>query len=131
MNIFRKQFRRGAVSTALLVLLLAVGMAFCSIGTAAWLTTGSQIADMKKQYTTVAVPAGQSGNGFSSVNSLFGVMSEEMWTPLTEQEDRRYPGLLAEDVRGFLMAHVSGCESVSPYERYEPEDYTESHGKFF
>lgn len=47
MNIFRKQFRRGAVSTALLVLLLAIGVAFCSIGVSAWLTTRSQIADMK------------------------------------------------------------------------------------
>lgn len=129
MNIFRKQFRRGAVSTALFVLLLAVGMAFCSIGAAAWFTTRSQIADMKKRYTTVAVPAGQSDNMgymFLSFNSLFGVASEEQWTPLTEQEDHQYPGLLAEDVRGFLMAHVSGCESVSPYERYEPEEYTKS-----
>lgn len=107
MNIFRKQFRRGAISTALFVLLLAIGVAFCSIGASAWLTTRSQIADMKKRYTTVAVPAGQSGNVFSSVNSLFGVTTEEMWTPLTEQEDHQYPGLLAEDVRGFLMAHVS------------------------
>lgn len=127
MNIFRKQFRRGAVSTALLVLLLAIGVAFCSIGVSAWLTTRSQIADMKKRYMTVAVPAGQSGNVFSSVNSLFGVTTEERWTPLTEQEDHQYPGLLAEDVRGFLMAHVSGCESVSPYEHYEPEDYTKSY----
>lgn len=127
MNIFRKQFRRGAISTALLVLLLAIGVAFCSIGASAWFTTRSQIADMKKQYTTVAVPIGQSGNVFSSVNSLFGVTTEEMWTPLTEQEDHQYPGLLAEDVRGFLMAHVSGCASVSPYERYEPENYTKSY----
>ena len=60
MNIFRKQFRRGAVSTALFVLLLAVGMAFCSIGAAAWFTTRSQIADMKKLYTNDPVPADQS-----------------------------------------------------------------------
>lgn len=123
MNIFRKQFQRNILITALLILLLSIGMAFCAIGTASWIVAQEQIADMEDQYTTVAVPAGSSGDSFSGINGLFGVWSKEQWTPLVEQEEHDYPGLLAEDVRGFLTARVSGCKSVSPYERYKPKDY--------
>lgn len=86
MNIFRKQFRRNALSTVLLILLLTVGMAFCSIGFATWITAREQITDMENQYTTVAVPIGENGNAFSNMQSLFGVWSKEEWVPLTERE---------------------------------------------
>lgn len=120
MNIFIKQFRRNTLLTTLLVVLLAVGMAFGSIGLAAWVTAWKQLVDMEDNYTTVAIPVGNEEEGnyggtMYNFENLLYVEGEK--TLLTEQKEHEYPGVLAEDMRGFLAARVSGCESVSPYER--------------
>ncbi|MGM9641310.1 MAG: hypothetical protein ACI3V3_08080 [Faecousia sp.] len=110
MNLFRKQLQHTPVFTALLALLLAAAIAFCAIGFAAWSGARAQLMQVDGQYTTIAVPRGDM--------YWTGLLYEEgQLTPLTQQTERNYPGLLADDRRGFLTAHVSGCDSLSAYER--------------
>lgn len=118
MNLFRKQLLHTPVFTALLALLLAIAIAFCAIGFAAWSGVKSQLNQVDEQYTTIAVPRG---------DSLWtGLLyEEERLTPLTQQTKQNYPELLADDRRGVLMAHVSGCDSLSAYElnNYSSADF--------
>lgn len=118
MNLFRKLLQRTPVFTVLLALLMAIAIAFCSIGFAAWSGARAQLKQVDGQYTTIAVPRGD----------IFwtGLLLEgEQRTSLTQQTERNYPGLLADDCRGFLTAHVSGCNSLSAYERnnYSSADF--------
>ncbi len=118
MNLFRKQLQRAPVFTALLALLMAIAIAFSSIGFAAWSGARAQLKQVDGQYTTIAVPRGDV--------SWTGLLYEGgQLTPLTQQTERNYPGLLADDCRGFLTAHVSGCDSLSAYERnnYSSADF--------
>lgn len=110
MNLFRKQLQHTPVFTALLSLLLATAIAFCAIGFAAWSGARAQLTQVDGQYTTIAVPRGD-------MHWTGLLYEEEQLTPLTQQTERNYPGLLADDRRGFLTAHVSGCDSLSAYER--------------
>lgn len=118
MNLFRKQLQRTPVFTTLLVLLMAVAIAFCAIGFAAWSGARAQLQQVDAQYITIAVPRG---------DTLWtGLLYEgKLLTPLTQQTERSYPGLLADDCRGFLTAHVSGCDSLSAYEgnHYSSADF--------
>lgn len=118
MNLFRKHLQRTPAFTALLALLMAVAIAFCAIGFAAWSGARAQFKQVDAQYTTIAVPR---GDAFWT-----GLLYEKkQLTPLTLQTERNYPGLLADDRRGFLMAHVSGCDSLSAYEQnnYSSADF--------
>lgn len=118
MNLFQKQLRRTPVFTVLLTLLLAVAIAFCAIGFAAWCAANAQRQQVDAQYTTIAVPRGDI--------SWTGLLYEgEQPVSLTRQTERKYPGLLADDCRGFLTAHVAGCDSLSAYERdnYSSADF--------
>lgn len=114
MNIFIKQFQKNVVLTVLLIMVLAAGISFCSIGSASWFRVKEQVQEMDNQYTTIAVPVGSINSDYNEI-----LYAEGMRTFLTEQKEHDYPGLLAEDIRGFLVAHVPGCESVSPYGRGE------------
>ena len=115
MNLFGKQFRHTPGFTALLALLLAAAIAFCTIGFAAWSGANAQLREMDAQYTTIAVPRGD-------VYWTGLLYKENEWTPLAQQN---VPGLLADDCRGFLTAHVDGCDSLSAYElnHYESADF--------
>lgn len=118
MNLFRKQLLRTPVFTALLALLLAIATAFCAIGFTAWSGAKSQLNQVNSQYTTIAVPRGDV--------FWMGLLYEEgQVQPLAQQTRQNYPGLLADDCRGFLTAHVSGCDSLSAYERnnYSSSDF--------
>lgn len=118
MNLFRKQLLHTPVFTTLLVLLLAIATAFCAIGFTALSGAKAQLNQVDSQYTTIAVPSGD----------IFwtGLLYEEgKPQPLAQQTKQSYPGLLADDCRGFLAAHVSGCDSLSAYERnnYSTSDF--------
>lgn len=93
MNLFRKQLQRTPVFTALLALLMAIAIAFCSIGFAAWSGARAQLKQVDGQYTTIAVPRG---------DILWtGLLYEgEQLTPLTRQTERNYPGLLGRRLPG-------------------------------
>lgn len=111
MNIFLKKLLRGKAFTLLTSLMLAVSIAFFSIGCCAWRGIGAQLERVGEQYTTIAV---------SSPNSyIHPIFCEDnnlgITIPLTQQK-REYPGLLGEDLRGFLTAHVAGCSTLSCYE---------------
>ncbi|MGN1306344.1 MAG: hypothetical protein ACI4V3_01590 [Faecousia sp.] len=109
MNLFSKLSLRRPVFSALLGLLLSAAVAVSSIGVAAWWGANVQREQVNAQYTTIAVPRGD----------VFwtGLLYENnMPTPFSCQTERDYPGLMADDCRGFLAAHVEGCESLSAYE---------------
>lgn len=118
MNLFRKQLLHTPVFTALLALLLAIATAFCAIGFTALSGAKAQLNQVDSQYTTIAVPRG---------DILWeGLLYEEgQIRPLAQQTKQSYSGLLADDCRGFLTAHVSGCDSLSAYERnnYSSPDF--------
>ena len=61
MNLFRKHQQRTPAFTALLALLMAVAIAFCAIGFAAWSGARAQFKQVDAQYTTIAVPRGPPG----------------------------------------------------------------------
>ncbi len=115
MNLFGRQLRHTPVFTVLLALLLTAAIAACTIGFAAWSGATAQLGEMDAQYTTIAVPRGD-------VYWTGLLYQENEWTPLAQQN---YPGLLADDCRGFLTAHVDGCDSLSAYEldHYESADF--------
>ncbi|MGM9553236.1 MAG: hypothetical protein ACI3V2_02945 [Faecousia sp.] len=109
MNLFSKLSLRRAVFSALLGLLLSAAVAVSSIGVAAWWGANVQREQVNAQYTTIAVPRGD----------VFwtGLLYENNTpTPFSCQTERDYPGLMADDCRGFLAAHVEGCETLSAYE---------------
>lgn len=118
MNLFRKQLLHTPVFTALLVLLLAIATAFCAIGFTALSGAKVQLNQVDSQYTTIAVPREDM--------PWTGLLGEEgQLQPLAQQKKHKYPGILADDCRGFLTAHVSGCDSLSSYERnnYSTSDF--------
>ena len=59
MGIFRKQTIRAPLTTALLVLLLALSIAASSIGFAAWTGARKQYDEINSQYTTIAILSGK------------------------------------------------------------------------
>lgn len=92
-------------------MLLAAVIAFQSIGLASLTAVRRQIAAVSGQYTTIAVPK----DGRPCM-LLLDENDDGKSIPLTQQKTT-YPGLLSEDRRGILNAHVTGCLSVSCYER--------------
>ena len=58
MGIFRKQTTRAPLTTALLVLLLALSIAASSIGFTAWTGSKKQYAEIDSQYTTIGILSG-------------------------------------------------------------------------
>ena len=101
---------------------MAAAIALLSIGICAWCDTRAQLERVGEQYTTIAVPS--SPENFKQL--IFWEEGSGDPTPLTRQE-RKYPGLLAEDLRGFLTAHVAGCGTLSCYDvgEYRESDFDE------
>ena len=118
MNVFLTQLRRRAVLFSLLAILLAAVIAFLSIGFSALTAVRMQIRGVSGQYTTIAVPVEGSPWRFA-----FSQEGSTAPVPLLQQTPR-LPGLLAEDRRAFLNAHVKGCTSVSAYEKDEFSNYS-------
>ncbi len=120
MNIFTKKLFRSKVFTSLTILFMAAAIALLSIGISAWCDTRAQLERVGEQYTTIAVPS--SPENFKQL--IFWEEGSDDPTPLTRQE-RKYPGLLAEDLRGFLTAHVAGCGTLSCYDvgEYRESDF--------
>ncbi len=120
MNILAKKLFRSKMFTALTVLFMAAAIALLSIGICAWCDTRAQLERVGEQYTTIAVPS--SPENFKQL--IFWEEGSGDPTPLTRQE-RKYPGLLAEDLRGFLTAHVAGCGTLSCYDvgEYRESDF--------
>lgn len=110
MNIFLKKLLRGKGVTLLTVLLLAAAIALLSIGFSAWYGTRAQLEQVGGRYTTIAVPVPGKFRTY-----IFNEDSAGVLKPLTEHK-QNYPGLLAEDFRGFLTAHVAGCSTLSCYD---------------
>ncbi len=116
MNLIKTLYRRGIAVTFLLILLLAFSIALFAMGFSAWNTAHIQRGQVDSQYTTVAVPVGtKGGNEWRDLSS-----ADLDWSAiLTQQGTVSCPGLLSEDCRGFLGAHVEGCAAVGFFE-YEP-----------
>ena len=117
-NVFLTQLRRRAVLFSLLAILLAAVIAFLSIGFSALTAVRRQIRGVSGQYTTIAVPVEGSPWRFA-----FSQEDSTAPVPLLQQTPR-LPGLLAEDRRALLNAHVKGCTSVSAYEKDEFSNYS-------
>ena len=111
MNIFFTQLRRRIAVFGLLAVLLAAVVAFQSIAVSSLAAVRAQTAAVSGQYATIAVPI--AGSTWTRV--LYEDESTER-TSLMRQS-MKYPGLLSEDRRALLKAHVTGCESVSAYEK--------------
>ena len=111
MNLFFTQLRRRAVLFGLLAILLAAVVAFQAIGFSSLIAVRDQINAVSGRYTTIAVPRFDTvwvsvlseGDGAEEVSLL--------------RQKTKYPGLLSEDRRVPLAAHVTGCAPVSAYER--------------
>ena len=100
MNIFTKKLFRSKVFTSLTILFMAAAIALLSIGISAWRETRAQLERVGERYTTIAVPSPENFR-----KSILREEGADDLTPLTQQK-RKYPGLLAEEFRGFLTAHV-------------------------
>ncbi len=97
---------------------MAAVIAFLSIGFSALTAVRRQIRGVSGQYTTIAVPVEGSPWRFA-----FSQEGSTAPVPLLQQTPRLL-GLLAEDRRAFLNAHVKGCTSVSAYEKDEFSNYS-------
>ena len=119
MNIFTKKLFRSKVFTSLTILFMAAAIALLSIGISAWRETRAQLERVGERYTTIAVPSPENFR-----KSILREEGADDLTPLTQQK-RKYPGLLAEEFRGFLTAHVAGCETLSCYDvgEYRSEEF--------
>ena len=119
MNIFTKKLFRSKVFTSLTILFMAAAIALLSIGISAWRETRAQLERVGERYTTIAVPSPENFR-----KSILREEGADDLTPLTQQK-RKYPGLLAEEFRGFLTAHVAGCETLSCYDvgEYRSADF--------
>ena len=119
MNIFTKKLFRSKVFTSLTILFMAAAIALLSIGISARRETRAQLERVGEQYTTIAVPH---PDVFRM--TIFWEDGSQTRLPLTQQK-RKYPGLLAEEYRGFLTAHVAGCETLSSYDvgEYRSEEF--------
>lgn len=111
MNVFFTHFRRRVVLFGLLAVLLAAVVAFQSISLSSLVAVWKQINAVSGQYTTIAVP--KDGRPWAL---LLDENDDGKSIPLMQQKTT-YPGLLSEDRRGILNAHVTDCFSVSCYER--------------
>lgn len=111
MNLFFTQIRRRFALSALLVILLAAVISFQAIAFSALDAVQTQISAVGGQYTTAAVPK-ETALWWRIFTSEDG---NEIISPMLQRD--QYPGLLSEDRRGILNAHVTGCESVSAYEK--------------
>ena len=111
MNLFFTQLRRRAMLFGLLAVLLAAVVAFQAISFSSLVAVRKQINAVSGQYTTIAVPI--EGTYW---RSIFDREDSGAYVSLLE-EKTEIPGLLAEDCRAVLNAHVSGCESVSCFEK--------------
>ena len=110
MNLIKTLYRHGTAVTFLLILLLAFAIALFAVSLSAWSTARIQREQVDNQYTTVAVPVGAGGQ-----EDVFD--AEFNWSSiLTQQGTSACPGLLAEDCRGFVSAHVEGSTPLSVYE---------------
>ena len=98
---------------------MAAAIALLSIGISAWRETRAQLERVGERYTTIAVPSPENFR-----KSILREEGADDLTPLTQQK-RKYPGLLAEEFRGFLTAHVAGCETLSCYDvgEYRSEEF--------
>ena len=70
-----------------------------------------QINAVSGQYTTIAVPKTE----FNYLRTFYEDDGTEAVSLLRQKT--KYPGLLSEDRRALLKVHVTGCESVSAYEK--------------
>ena len=111
MNLFFTQLRRRAVLFGLLAVLLAVVVAFQAISFSSLIAVRDQIKAVSGQYTTIAVPR----LDLKWQRTLYGDGGDEMISLFRQKT--KYPGLLSEDRRVPLAAHVTGCTAVSAYER--------------
>ncbi len=111
MNLFFTQICRRFALSALLVILLAAVISFQAIAFSALDAVQTQISAVGGQYTTAAVPK-ETALWWRIFTSEDG---NEIISPMLQRD--QYPGLLSEDRRGILNAHVTGCESVSAYEK--------------
>lgn len=111
MNLFLIQLRRRALLFGLIVLLLTAIIAFQAISVSALRSVQKQVGAISGQYTTIAVP--REGTQWKTIFRQEGSDEE---VPLLRQKTE-IPGLLAEDRRALLKAHVTGCSSVSAYEK--------------
>ena len=111
MNIFFTQLRRRIALFGLLAILLAAVVASQAISLSSLAAVRKQINAVSGQYTTIAVPV--EGTYWKSI---FDREDSGAYVSLLE-EKTEIPRLLAEDCRAVLNARVSGCESVSCFEK--------------
>lgn len=111
MNQFQIKFRRNAVFTSALVLLLAAVIAFLSIAASALFTIHKQLHQVEDDYTIAAIPT-KDGSFITD------------WSKTSAD----YDGHITEDRRGFLTAHVPGCVPLSPWEL---DDFSHRYADYF
>ena len=110
MGIFVKLFTRTPVYSALLVCLLAIGIAFSSIGFAFYQSAGQQQAEIHASYTTAAIPFNEEAPGFMPVEE-----GKSKWEAVTlEQLLQGAPVEYQLDRRVYLGAVVEGMTSWTP-----------------
>ena len=110
MNIFLTQLRRRIAVFGLLAVLLAAVVALQAISFSSLIAVRNQVDAVSGQYTTVAIPK----LDFVWTRTLYD--DEEASNTSLLRQETKYPGLLSEDRRVSLAAHVTGCRSVSAYE---------------
>ena len=110
MNLFFTLLRRRAVLFGLLAVLLAAVIAFYCIAFSALDAVQTQRAAVSGQYTTVGIPK-------LDIDWQKVLFTRDGGLTALSQQDTTYPGLITEDRRVFMTAHVPGCQAVSAYER--------------
>ena len=110
MNLFFTLLRRRAVLFGLLAVLLAAVIAFYCIAFSAIDAVQTQRAAVSGQYTTVGIPK-------LDIDWQKVLFTRDGGLTALSQQDTTYPGLITEDRRVFMTAHVPGCQAVSAYER--------------
>ena len=110
MNLFFTLLRRRAVLFGLLAVLLAAVIAFYCIAFSALDAVQTQRAAVSGQYTTVGIPK-------LDIDWRKVLFTRDGGLTALSQQDTTYPGLITEDRRVFMTAHVPGCQAVSAYER--------------
>lgn len=122
MRIFEKQWLRRPVFTCLMAVFLALAAAFQGVGFSAWYGAQKQLQRVDGQYTTVAIPKDD-----TFWSSIFHDGHGNS-TPLTQQ-GKAYPGLLTEDLRCMLSAHVEGCRDLSTFDAGVDEQNFDAYRK--
>ncbi len=111
MNLFFTLLRRRAVLFGLLAVLLAAVIAFYCIAFSALDAVQTQRAAVSGQYTTIGIPTFD----YKWQKALTEDDGGEMKSLLLHKTT--YPGLITEDRRVFMTAHVPGSQAVSAFER--------------